>query len=96
MTSVGWLVYGLSYLLLLPRFVCAGNIDEDNYADRCKPEVFCDESEGVLWEIDEKDPISLNNWMKKYEMYCASSFTISLFGMCYFLGMAIGSTILPY
>jgi len=96
MGAGGWFIYGLSYLLYYPKFVCTGDIDPDNYHDRCKPEYFCDESHGVHYTIDWDDEYSLNNWMKKYEMYCASSFVISLFGMCYFLGLAVGSTIFPY
>ena len=96
MGSGGWLIYGLSYLLLYPHFDCTGDIDEKNYAERCKPEYFCDASHGVHRTIDWDHQYSLTNWMKKYDMVCASSFTISFFGICYFTGLAVGSTIFPY
>ena len=38
---------------------------------------------------------SLDNLIEQYDMQCDGKLTISLFGMMFFLGFAIGSVILP-
>ena len=49
----------------------------------------------MQWQRDDNDENSLDNWMKKYEMECDGSLTISLFGMMFFAGWAVSSLIFP-
>ena len=61
----------------------------------CEPNYFCHDKNHISYEIDYEDEKSLNNWVKEFNLVCASSFTISSFGMIFFLGYAIGSAIIP-
>jgi len=95
MNTSGWLIYCQSYLLLLPKFSCQGIIDPSKeYDDKCVPEYFCKHNE-IKWSIVEDDQYTLDNWMKKYALYCASDLTISAIGMAYFSGFAVGAAFLP-
>jgi hypothetical protein len=87
----GYLVYGLSYLLLYPKFECKypdgspiddGSKDYENY---CKPDYFCDTSNNIGWSINWNDHTSLYNLTWKFNLYCASKFT----------GFACGSPFIP-
>ena len=59
------------------------------------PENFCDPAKGMDWSIVAGDPITLDNWMVKFDLICASPFFISSFGIFFFAGMAIGALVLP-
>lgn len=61
----------------------------------CEPNYFCHNKNNITYEIDYDDEISLNNWVQEFDLVCASSFTISSFGMIFFAGYAIGSAIIP-
>lgn len=102
--SYGWLLYSMGYLLLFPEFKCHQleggkwiEIDKgsDEYNAKCVPSYFC-KAEGLKYEIVEESQMTLNNWMNKYDLICASSQTLGMFGMSYFMGFAIGSLCLPY
>ena len=47
------------------------------------------------WHIVEDSSITLDNWMKRWSMYCDSKFVISSFSMFFFLGYAIASLFIP-
>jgi len=47
------------------------------------------------WHIVEDSTITLDNWMKKWEMYCDSSFMIASVSMFFFIGFAIASLFIP-
>ena len=64
------------------------------FIGKCNPEYFCINSD-VMWERDEDSSISLINFMLKFDMVCAGSFTISMFGMMLFTGFTLSSLVLP-
>ena len=100
MDSNGWIIYQLPYLLLFPKFNCfypnGQPIPEDSpdYDTQCKPDYFCDSSNGISYTVDQDSRITLDNWMNKYDLICASPFVISSFSMSFFAGYAIGSVTL--
>ena len=96
MNTSGWLIYNQGYLLLLPAFKCEGIIDPTpkKIEDQCKPEYFCEHKE-IKWSIVEDDIFTLDNWMKKFNLYCGSDLLISAIGMAYFSGFAVGAAVLP-
>ena len=71
----GYLVYALSYLLVLPKFSCWETFPDGSetqipdwskqYNETCKPDYFCDASD-VRYEYDFEDKYTLNNWMWKF------------------------------
>ena len=101
MNAQGYLIYNLAYLTLYPKYDCwyqngeAIPIDSDDYDIKCKPNYFCEESNGISWEVDWSNNESIQNWISKYGLNCASSLTISSFGMLYFSGFAVGSSFWP-
>ena len=60
----------------------------------CKPEYFCTHPE-VDWHIVKDHMYTLNNWMSKYDLYCASNLMVSAVGISFFIGFALGSAFLP-
>ena len=100
----GYLLYQISYLLLYPTYNCSELINgtwtplvsgSDEYTNKCVPSYFCNNQDTMQWQRDDNDENSLDNWMKKYEMECDGSLTISLFGMMFFAGWAVSSLIFP-
>jgi len=45
--------------------------------------------------VDQEDRISLDNWLQKYQLICASSLMISSFSMSFFTGFGLGSLVVP-
>ena len=101
MNAQGWLIYNLAYLTLYPKYDCwdkDGEIipdDSDDYVNKCRPEYFCQEQNGIRWDVDWSNDKSIENWISKFGLNCASGLTISSFGMLYFSGFAVGSTFWP-
>jgi MFS family permease len=99
MNSVGYLLYGLGYLLLYPRVKCFKDgmelTDPKDIKFMCQPQYFCNAQNGVIFETVTENQFSLDNWMVKYDMVCASPLMISSFSMVYFLGWTFGSLFLP-
>jgi hypothetical protein len=97
----GWLIYGLSYLLLYPKFDCTypdgSPIDglSNDYKSMCKPDYFCDADNAIGYSVDWEDHTSLYNLTYKFNLNCASKFTISSLGIFFFTGFAIGSLFVP-
>ena len=98
------MLYQLSYLLLYPAYNCQELINgvwtpldsgTDEYNKKCVPSYFCDNTETMQWQRNDEDENSLDNWIKKYDMECDGSLTISLFGMMFFAGWAVSSLIFP-
>ena len=69
------------------------NIDSDS--EHCTPDYFCSNNSTIKWQRDDDNPRSLDNLMKEYKMDCESKLVISMFGMMFFTGYAIGNIILP-
>ena len=89
-------MYALSFFLLYPKFECDGIEDgSDEYKKKCIPEYFCDSSHNITWHIIDDDKVSIDNWIKKYDMTCDSHYLISSFGMAMFAAWAVGSAFLP-
>ena len=93
-------------MLLYPKFHCytqdaVGDFtvqipdDSEEYASKCAPHYFCKNNSTIDWHIDTKDPITLDNWMKEYNLYCESEIVIGLIGTCFFIGFALMSPIIP-
>jgi len=47
------------------------------------------------WHIVEDSTMTLDNWMKRWEMYCDSHFIIASVSMFFFVGFAAGSLFIP-
>ena len=71
----GYMIYGLGYLLYLPKFNC-WDINPDGsetiipdysqrYNDTCKPSYFCNATD-IRYEFDFTNDLTLNNWMWKF------------------------------
>ena len=87
LSSGGYLVYHLEYLLLFPEYDCNGE-------EECTPEQFCqyeDFEPPVNWKSDR----SLHNWIEKFDLKCANELKISSFGMTFFAGWTFGSFFVP-
>lgn len=87
LSSGGYLIYHLEYLLLQPEYDC--NVEEE-----CKPEVFC-KYEDFEPTVNWKSQTSLHNWVEKFDLKCANELLISSFGMTFFAGWTIGSFFVP-
>jgi len=61
--------------------------------ERCVPHYFCKNPELIMWERDDTSAVSLNNWIKKYDMACSD--LIPYFGSAMFLGWMFASLVLP-
>mmetsp|Transcript_16487 Transcript_16487/g.27995 ORF Transcript_16487/g.27995 Transcript_16487/m.27995 type:complete len:250 (+) Transcript_16487:334-1083(+) len=61
----------------------------------CVPSYFCEEANGITYEVVEESQITLDNWIKKYDLICAKPIIISSFSMSYFVGFAVGSIFVP-
>ena len=59
------------------------------------PSYFCNDSNNITWFKDSDDQFSLNNWIDRFELTCASPFIISSFSMFNFMGWALGSLFVP-
>ena len=102
-SSACWVVNAQNYLWLYPKFECEGIIEgTPDYNKFCKPHYFCNNEENeslgnkvVNWSVVEASNISLNNLLVKHDLICASSLTISSFGMAYFAGYSGSSLFLP-
>merc|ERR1712166_1224679 len=79
MNTTGYMQYRAAYLLLYPKFDCFtpdlnGAFvvpvvdDSDDYKRRCIPSYFCAHKGEISWKVDDSDNISLNNWMKSYDL----------------------------
>ena len=49
----------------------------------------------IIWKRNNTTPVSLDNWMKDFNMDCESTTLISAFRMVFFATFAIGNVILP-
>lgn len=49
----------------------------------------------MIWKRDRTSLVSFDNWMKDFNMDCASTVLISSFGMAFFAAYAIGNIVLP-
>ena len=70
-------------------------IGTDLYDTECIPEYFCLPENNIDWTVNYESDISLNNWIKKYAMYCDDYTLISAFGMAYYAGFTFGNLIIP-
>ena len=101
MTSTGWMQYNYAYLMLYPKFHCLEKNDQGDFvsipddSEKCKPDYFCHNNDTIQWLIDTEDHLTLDNWMKQYQMYCANPQLISFIGTFFFLGFALASPIIP-
>ena len=92
----GWLIYAFAYLLLYPTFSCDGIPETSpDFKEKCVPDYFCDTANDITWHIVEDDPKTLNNWIKRWDLYCAGKFMIGSFAMSYFAGFTIGAIFVP-
>lgn len=97
----GWLLYGLSYLILYPKFDCTypdgSSISRTSpdYKSMCNPSYFCVAENNVGYDVDWEDSTSLYNLTYKFNLNCASKFIISSLGMFFFSGFAVGSLFIP-
>ena len=65
----GYVVYGLGYLLLYPKYSCQQLINGiwvpiSSDSDNCKPDYFCHNKETLKFQRIDDDVVSLNNWME--------------------------------
>lgn len=85
------LIYNLPYLLLYPQLKCQMNGAElthgtENYEKYCNAKYICQNQERITYEVDETHPHTLNNWIKSFDLFCASNFSISVMAMNFFIG----------
>jgi hypothetical protein len=67
--SVGYMYYGLGYLLLYPKYDCQQLINGtwvhiDSDSDNCTPDYFCHHNSTIQWSRVDNDEVSLMNWIE--------------------------------
>lgn len=62
---------------------------------KCEPSYFCNPHNNITITLLENDELTLSNWVKDYDLLCASHFTIASFPMAFFTGLALGSFWVP-
>ena len=90
----GYVPYSLSYLLLMPPFLCKPADDPNAEFQSCEHTDFfngatCDPAIAFIPDMDTAR--SLFNWAFEMELYCTSKLYIGLFGSLYFVGFMVGS-----
>ena len=65
------------------------------YEQKCNPKYFCQNPREIRWHRDESSPVTLDNFINKYDLDCSGHLVISSFGMLFFAGFAMGSLIIP-
>ena len=101
MNTTGFEQYALSYILLYPTYDCFDSstgvkIDPNSkeFSDKCTPNYFCDHDDVTYKKVDDSI-YTLDNLIEQYDMQCAGKLVISMFGMMFFTGFAIGSVVFP-
>ena len=83
------LIYGMTFLTLLPQYQCIENGDWVS----CDSERICNEKleHGIQWKIDYNSQLSYHNWVDptKIDLTCTESHLIGLMGSMYFLRMVL-------
>lgn len=94
--TCGYIIYQFGYLLLYPQLEC---MDTHNNkvvtGENCQPYYFCNPKNNITITLLENDELTLGNWVKDFDLLCASPFTISSFAMAFFAGWALGSFWVP-
>lgn len=94
----GYLTYSLTFLLLMPSYVCV----RGGFKFDCDPEQTCTpffnrySTSGYKngYFVDWGSHASLHNWIEDFDLRCASSLYVSLFASAYFLGQVLGTPFL--
>jgi len=84
--SIGFVVYDLGYLELMPAFTC-NNIGQTTTFD-CKPDGvngFCNQPD-IEYTINYNNSTSLHNWVEKLSLVCRPGWQIGLLGSALFAG----------
>lgn len=90
-SSIGFVLYDLGYLELMPTFVCSS---ATNPSYTCKEVDFCN-VQGVSYSIDWSSPDSLHNWVEKLGLICKPSWQVGLIGSAMFTGWTLTLLWLP-
>lgn len=89
----GMTVYPIAFYELLPQYECKNG---DIWTE-CSQEDFClDNKLDPTVDFRVKESLySIDNWVKQYNLTCSSRKTIGSIGTLYFLGMILGSLVVP-
>ena len=93
--TCGYIIYQFGYLLLYPKMECHDSVTNKIVIEKCEPIYFCNPHNNITYTLFEKDELTLGNWVKDFDLLCASHFTISSFAMAFFAGWALGSFWVP-
>ncbi|CDW78072.1 solute carrier family 22 member 4 [Stylonychia lemnae] len=92
--SAAYVTYNLGYILMYPKYQCIFN--DQKYFSECQREQICSNQDGLIneWRVDDKNELSLNNWVTRLDLMCADSFYIGLYGSLDFFGQLFASVFL--
>ncbi len=82
----GFVIGPYSFYELTPAYECLDTETDTWYT--CTSDDFCG-VESMTWQVNTTDPLSLQNWITQYDLYCASSFQLAMIGCSYFAGYLI-------
>lgn len=100
LASGNWMNYQFNFLLKYPVMECfrGGELipeDSPEYTEFCKPAYVCENTD-VTYNILYDNELSLNNWIRDYDLLCESHIAISFFSMAWIIGFLIGFFVIPY
>lgn len=85
-SSIGFVVYDLGFLELMPAFTCQHKGQEATF--ECQPGGdfgFCGKS-NIEYTVNYDSPDSLHNWVEKLSLVCKPGWQIGLLGSALFAG----------
>ena len=93
MWSFAFIVFGLGYYELLPKFKCT----IDDVYQTCSSKQICSgqDTPQIPYDIDYEDQYSLHNWVQQLDLICVKGATIGSIGSGFFLGWAAGCLVFP-
>lgn len=95
MNTCGYVIYDFGYLLLYPQVECFDKHNKAVYGEKCEPNYFCNSENKIEYVLIKDHELTLGNWIRDFDLLCASPFTISSFAMAFFTGWALGSFWVP-
>ena len=96
-SSEGYLIYSLTYLLLMPEYFCVNN----GVAFNCESEDTClrrynSNSNGYSngHYVDWYATTSLHNWVETFNLRCSTKYEIGFITASFYIGQFFGTSIL--
>ena len=82
----------LPYLGHIPNLKCS--LDDGEFWFECSQEYACDSENNILYDVDNTQYSTLNNWVVKFDLVCQPAMKIAMFGFCMFIANALSTVTL--